>query len=244
MTDREHEGGPELTVEDIRVPEWVHPTGRSPQSIAVVACGPTNADWHAGNFTLERQFPSVDEVWALNMGLRTIRCDLGWCMDDIVQTERDVPGFGRELGKLRIPIITTNADADAQAIVPGVLAYPLKLVLGHVGKRVLMAQGLTEATETDIMQAGKEVGYYLHNSLPYILAYALMIRVKYVQLFGVDYHFPGQTAREDDRANCEYWVGALRFSGVRVVVPNTTTLLSTRRGPFLYGYSPRAPVMP
>ena len=57
-----------------------------------------------------------------------------------------------------------------------------------------------------------------------------------MHVFGADYTFPGTTARESGRANCEYWVGFCRARGMQVIVASTTTLLDPREGPYFYGY--------
>lgn len=93
-------------------------------------------------------------------------------------------------------------------------------------------------------EAGLRNFYYLHNSIPFMLAYALFLEtVETVHLFGVDYTYPGSDIREDDRANAEFWVGALRANGVHVKVPEATTLLNARKQPWCYGYGARQPVL-
>ncbi len=224
-----------------------HPTGKIPRNIAIVACGPTQQQWHAGNFQYERQWGKPDEVWALNKGLRTLRCDLGFVMDDMLGEGRKCPSYADDLRELDMPVITSTVDEGVAAMYPGLdlHEYPVNQVLWNVGARILMARGRnTQEISTGrdaVLSAGLGAGRYLHNSIPYILAYALFIGVKEIGLFGADYTFPGQDIREDDRANAEYWVGMLRGFGVNVMVPPSTTLLATNRGEHWYGFGARPP---
>ena len=76
-----------------------------------------------------------------------------------------------------------------------------------------------------------------------MLAYALYLEsVHTIHLWGCDYTFPGTDIREDDRANCEYWVGALQASGLRVIVSKRTTLLNRNKQPWCYGFGARQPI--
>lgn len=238
-------------------PRFRHPTGPVPRSIAIVACGPTSQQWHAGNFVYERQWGKPDEVWALNKGLRTIRCDLGFVMDDMVGEGRKSPSYADDLRQVTVPIITSIVDAEVAAMYPGLdlHALPVDPMMWSIGVRTLKARGWTDGAIVQEVQAARQerrwsavenAAYphrrYLHNSIPHILAYALFIGVREIGLFGADYTFPGQEAREDDRANAEYWVGVLRLAGVNVKVPNNTTLLSMNRPEFMYGYGARPPM--
>lgn len=253
-----------------------------PETIAIIACGPTNADWHKGHFAYEKIFPGVDEVWSLNKGLRTTKCDLGFVMDDMVTEARRCPEYAADLRKLSIPIVTSTVDQQVKDLFPDnrLIEYPLDDVWKACGARVLANKKLTtpgdlrayfyqnglhqqmqdpirrdelgrragfrEPTDQEIlpaclMHAGKSVARYIHNSVPYMLAFAFYIGVKGVQVFGADYTFDGQQVREKARANCEYWVGMLRAWGVDVRVPETSTLLNASDEPWLYGFNGRPP---
>lgn len=223
---------------------WNHPTGGKPKIVDVIACGPTLRTYNAMRFDYDPIAPTPDEVWTLNKGLRTIRADLGFVMDDLVGESIRSERYRQDLDKLEIPIITSIIDQKVAREYPGLFnsrrlhAYPLDDVLNQIGARVLRNRGPNLDTE-QVKNTGDIAGYYLHNSIPYILAYALYIGVERVQLFGADYTYPGMTAREDDRANTEYWVGLLRGFGVEVWTTRDTTLLNQTRQPWLYGYGAR-----
>jgi hypothetical protein len=75
-----------------------------------------------------------------------------------------------------------------------------------------------------------------------ILAYALFIGVREIRLYGADYVIRGSDHMEENRPNCEYWVGFLRGMGIVVKVPRGTTLLNTDMNKRIYGYA-RDPIL-
>ena len=239
------------------ITSWVHPTGQSPRSVVILGLGPTSNEWHAANFHYVPGLPPVDEVWTVNKGARTVVCDLVFVMDDLVGEYRKAPAYLDDLVRSGRPIITSAIDAAVLELVPAFarsrfVEYPLQDVLEEVGG-IVRAARLARAADSAAPRAledeqsdlwlGTRNGYYFHNSIPYMLAYALAIGVESVLLFGCDYTFPGTDIREDDRANAEYWVGFLRAAGVRVTVSSSTTLLNARRQPWAYGFGARQPVI-
>ena len=225
-----------------------HPTGKTPAIVDIVACGPTLRSYNAMRFDYSPIAPDPDEVWTLNKALRTVKADLIFIMDDLVGEYGKSDRYRSDIDNLEIPVITSIIDSEVMNIYPNITnpvnrllpKYPLNQVVNHVGLRVLHSRGPSISVDA-VKHAGDIAAYYLHNSIPYMLAYALFIGVKRVQLFGADYTFPGMAAREDDRANTEYWVGLLRAFGVEVFVTHDTTLLSMNKQPWLYGYGARPP---
>lgn len=245
MSEKAHEGGPEIDMEDIPLP--LPP--KRPRTVAIVACGATQADWHNVNYTYERKVPRVDVVWSLNKALRTVKCDLGFVMDDLVGECRRSPEYAADLAELQVPIITSTVDPQVKALLPKVdlWPYPVAAVIHFAGCLILKHRGSSyaeiKARPDRVHFYAQHAANYLHNSVPYMLAYALFLGMQGVQLWGADYTFPGQEAREDDRANCEYWVGMLRMAGVELYVSPRTTLLNQRQQPYLYGFGARPPVI-
>ena len=225
--------------------DWKHPTGSIPKVVDIVACGPTIRSYMAMRFEYDPIAPTPDEVWTLNKAVRTVRADLAFIMDDLVGEARRSERYRQDLECLQIPVITSTVDMQVEDLYPtlfmhGLTEYPLDEVLNQLGARVLRNRGPNLNTG-DVKNVGDIVGYYLHNSIPYMLAYALFIGVERVQLYGADYTYPGMAAREDDRANTEYWIGLLRAFGVEVWTTRDTTLLNQTRQPWLYGYGARPP---
>ena len=200
--------------------EWLHPTGKTPTSVDVVALGPTSRLWQQRQLLKSqiRQQDIADEVWTVNRGIRSYRHDLAFVMDDLELESHDDPDYGLALEQHDKPIITSTRYGQY----PSGIAYPLGYVLRTVNIR----------------------RSYMHNSIPYVLAYALAIGVRKIVLWGCDYTYPGMPAREDDRANCEYWVGVCEARGMTVLCPADSTLLNSRvhDDVWFYGYSlqPRA----
>lgn len=230
-----HEGGPAI--------HPIHPTGTAPRSVAIIALGPTSQQWHSACWSYQKQAGEYDEVWTLNKGLRTQRCHVGFVLDDLVTESRKSEEYARDLSALDTHIITTSVDAQVREVFPSasLTEYPINEILWWVGIRHLIARGVRAADlqslSAEVASVGRQVGYYLHNSIPMILAYAGWLGVRRIGLFGADYTYPGSPAREDDRANAEYWVGMLRAWGVELAVSSDTTLLNQRQQPKIYGYA-------
>lgn len=227
---------------------WVHPTGNTPKVIAIVGLGPTSQDWHAAHVQYTPPVEVVDEVWTVNKGFRTVNCDMCFMMDDLMDEARKSPRYGKEIAAASgdgLPMLTSTVDAPVAQLWPAVKAYPLKEVLSFWGEHVHERRHRgtpAEVEKPNALQYGLDEAAYFNNSIPYMLAYAGMIGVERVYMFGCDYSFPGNTAREDDRANCEYWIAALQFGlGVAFRYPARTTLCSRDKGRQFYGFNGRQP---
>lgn len=226
-------------------PRWQHPTGRNPEFVAIVACGPTQSEWHRANVGYHRPFNPPPEVWTLNKALRTVRADLGFVMDDMVGEGRRAETYRHDLDTCGVPIITSILDDEVRSMYPTARlhSYPLSEVLWYVATVLCMAQG-GEVTPQRLLERRQTVCYQ-HNSLPYMLAYAMFVGVKRLMLFGVDYTHPSNPSdvREDDRANAEFWLGVLVAHGMQIEVPSSTTLLSTCYQKPMYGFGARQPLL-
>ena len=225
---------------------YTHVTGETPHTVNIVASGPTHATYHANHYSYNPEIPPVNETWLLNKEFRTCKGDLVFIMDDLIGEAHKSKRYAAEIIHLDTPVITSIIDQPVAHMFQRKMdnntlhAYPINEVLDYVGVMVCIAKNIY-LTPANVKTEGETVGYYLHNSIPFMLAYALMIGVKVVHLFGADYTFPGQAAREDDRANTEYWVGVLRAMGVTVITTADTTLLNMRQQPHIYGYGVRPP---
>jgi hypothetical protein len=207
----------------VDAPAWVHPTGRTPESVLVMALGPSKHSLL--ELTTSHEPPpavmNCDEWWGINGGANAmggrVAYDLLWVMDYLDGEERKEPAYAAHLKRwlARHPqAALMTSQAGSWGLLPQVHEYPLGPILDRY----------PEAT-----------GYFA-NSVPYILAYALFVGVKRLVLWGADYNHESLKRREDDRANAEYWVGYCRAKGMHIQVPADTTLLNTNRGPELYGY--------
>jgi hypothetical protein len=207
---------------DKRELRWAHPTGKVPKSVVIVGLGPTKT--HLLDVTTahvpDDGIMQADEWWGLNGGINhyggRMRYDLVWMMDYIDGEKWKEPKYVKlvedYLARWNVPLITSQAGSYEGN--KRVHEYPLHWVYKRLG--------------------GAEP--YFHNSIPYMIAYALALGVELLTLWGVDYSWDGNPAREDDKANAEYWVGFARARGVVVNIPTTSTLCQANKGWHLYGY--------
>lgn len=221
---------------------WEHPTGVIPKTVIILGLGPTGQDWH----DLHKRYDTgieYDEVWSVNKAFRTQRCDLLFVMDDLIDEARKSPQYGRHLQAYNGSIVTSTADDPVAQRWPQAVAYPLREVLTFWGAHFHGRRyAKNEVQNSDAWPAGLANAGYLRNSIPYLLAYAGFIGVENIGMYGCDYNFHGQPGREDDKANTEYWIGALRFGlGVDVQVTPRSTLMRTNEPRQFYGFNGRQP---
>jgi hypothetical protein len=226
--------------------KWQHPTGNKPLVVDIIALGPSQREYHAhhhASYTPAMDAP--DETWIINKGLRTIKSDMAFVLDDLEGEKRQSTRYADEILEYAQdrPIITSELMDIERPAWPGQIHnYPLTEIVDHIGAWLAQAQGVKKPTNREARDAGLSAGYYLHNSVPMILAYALFIGVRDIRLYGADYTIRASDSIEENRPNCEYWVGFLRAMGVRVRVPAGTTLLNTDMNKRIYGYA-REPVL-
>lgn len=226
-----------------------HPTKRPvPRTVNIIALGPTNADYHTAHFNYDPVVPAADETWTVNKGFRTTRHQLVFILDDLERERRISERYWNDICAHDKPIITTICDPMVRRAYPGVdlWEYPIHEVIDFYGRLFLRVnQGADKQfSDEDIRNAGRQVGSYLHNSIPMILAYAGFIGVRSIFLWGADYDFPGAAIHEADKPNTEYWVGMLQLGlGVSFRMSARTTLLSTHKGREIYGYYGRQPML-
>jgi len=222
---------------------WVHPTGNNPKRIAIVGLGPTSQDWHSAHVQYDPPLAPVDEVWTVNKGFRTVNADVVFIMDDLIDESRKSARYGDDIANANIPVITSTVDQMVKQRFPKALKYPLDDVLRFWGNHVqrLRIPDKELSTEDQLHYGLQECAYW-NNSIPYMLAYAGAIGVAQIALFGCDYTFPGSAAREDDRANAEYWIAACQFGlGMGFIYPHRTTIMSRDKGRQFYGFNGRQP---
>lgn len=194
--------------------EWQHPTGRKPGLVELVALGPTSRYWVQHRLKKnEDPTETADEVWTLNRGIRSFKHDLAFIMDDLDSEAAKDPDYGEAIANHDQPIIASTLPETMTH--DSFWPYPLTHVLNKVGTHHA----------------------YFHNSVPYILAYAILIGVQEIHLYGCDYTHDEIDTREAGRANCEYWVGVARSHGMIVGVPTTSTLLDSNQSAWFYGYA-------
>lgn len=186
---------------------WEHPTGKTPESVAIVALGPSKKDF-VGDQGRHTPGHGFDEVWAVNTAIRWCRHDVAFIMDDMQEFAKHFPDYGDAMRNHDRPIITSAAYPQFPTAKP----LPLGEIIAHTQQM------------------------YFNNSVPYMIAYAMLIGVKRLVLFGADYTFPGTEAREDGRGCTEFWLGFAAARGMTVEICKSSTLMDARKGLRFYGY--------
>lgn len=204
--------------------EWTHPTEGAPESVMIVALGPSKHDLleHQTGHEPDIGLQTVDEVWGVNAGGNwfsgRVAFDVLFVLDYLDGEVARLPRYGAQLREWHErnggAVITSKAGRHAWA-----LEYPLNWICHKVAKR-------------------NPAPPYFHNSIPLVLAYAWAIGVKRVYLWGADYSHEALKRREEDRPNAEYWVGWCRAMGMEVILPSTSTLCNSNQGFWVYGYPP------
>ena len=192
---------------------WKHPVEKPLDFVVFVAMGPSKAQWIQNQISMNPDI-TPDQIWTLNSGMAWVGgADLIFYMDDLSSQVQDYPGTHEKLKQCKLPVIT-SMFYEIEGVTCPILQYPLKEVLEHVGP----------------------ANDYFVNSVPYVIAYALMTGVKRLLMFGVDYEYPGIGIKEEGRACCEFWCGYAIARGMTVQVSDGSTLLNANKGRPFYGY--------
>jgi hypothetical protein len=87
---------------------------------------------------------------------------------------------------------------------------------------------------------------YFNNTVPYMVAFAVALHVAggpgvvdELHVYGCDYSYTGAGEahkRERGRACLEYWLAVANAAGIRLVLPQETSLLDMNQDDGLYGY--------
>lgn len=196
------------------------PLATRPQSVAIVALGPSSKDFitaraHKNSALL------VDEVWAVNSGAEVFACDKVWLMDDLRKMQQRYPGWAQRLRSLDKPIVTCRHYPEW----PTSVEYPLMPVL--------------KCIQDD----------FLTNTVAYAIAYAILTKVEDLYLFGCDFMYPGSKIVEPGAESCAYLLGIAKERGVHWRLPSGSTLMDSnlcrmdengrlRRPLYGYDYNP------
>jgi hypothetical protein len=169
-----------------------------PKSVAIVALGPSAKSFTRemmGNGYMNNPF---DEIWTLNRGLKAFPHDKLFVMDDLKWLEKKQPAYAAFLKKHDKPIITSTAYIDY----PMSVEYPFQEVL--------------ETIQDDVFAV---------NTVSYMLAYAIHLRVKEISIYGADFIYPnGNTAEKGGQA-VAYLCGMMRSFELTHRIPGDSTLL-------------------
>lgn len=199
--------------------------GRRPQlpppcdHVAIVALGPSVSQYLDLTKRLGNRRALADQTWAINSLGDVFQCDLVFHMDDVrvqeiraeAQPQGNIAAMVRWLKTHDGPVMTSQA-------VPGypcLVEFPLERALREFGTA------------------------YYNSTVAYAVAYAILIGVKRLSLFGIDYTYPNAHQAEKGRACVEYWLGRAHERGMELRLAQETTLLDTVEhggSGVLYGY--------
>jgi hypothetical protein len=188
-----------------------HPTGNKPQRVALIAAGPSKAEWTDILSATGVEGPSVDEVWGINGVGRSIRVDVTFMMDDYAAQRAHLPTKAQWFETAGHPIITSTPRPNC----PTAHAYPLGDVLKLPG-----------ALD------------YLNHTVPYVIAYAIVLGVKELLIFGADYVASGAHYDNSGKHNnrpvagrymgcTSFWLGVAAARGMDIIVGGRSPLLDS-----------------
>lgn len=189
-----------------------------PEHVVILGLGPSLESYVDIVKRLGGKHAYSDEVWGINAVGGFLMCDRIFHMDDVRIQEvrakaRPESNIARMLEWLRVhpgPIITSRAHPDY----PGLVEFPLEDALNTLGSA------------------------YFNSTAAYAVAYAILLGVKKLSIFGCDYTYPNAHDAEKGRACVEYWLGMAAARGMKVTVAKSSTLLDAMhtQEERLYGY--------
>jgi hypothetical protein len=170
-----------------------------PKAIAMVGLGPSaNAYW-LECASWNTQVP-WDEVWVVNKASKAFMHDVVFNMHDlrVMSANSNAPTERLRLMEADRPIVTVQEYPEF----PMSLTFPIKEVVDFVKHDIL-------------------------SSTPaYMLAYAMMIGVKTIYLYGMDFHFTNVPHAEKGGQGMAYLLGMCQVMNIDFKIPNTSSLLA------------------
>jgi hypothetical protein len=173
-------------------------------SVTIVGMGPTSALLNYALMKDEIKHDSRNPIWAVNHAVKAFQYTQAWNMHDLEELEKVSHEQRNQFIPLYASLDKSLVTVRALDSIPLSISYPLKEVV--------------EYWQDD----------YFFGTIPYAVAFAGMIGVKQINLFGADFEYPdGRTTYEAGRCCLEYWMGRLRENGVLFGFPDVCTLLDS-----------------
>lgn len=184
--------------------------------VAILGLGPSLSEYCNTVKRVGGQSAYCDEVWGINAAGDVYRCHRVFHMDDVrIQEKRAAlkpdGGIANMLKWMKSypgPIYTSRPHPDY----PGLVAYPLEDVLNDIGYG------------------------YLNNTTAYAVAYAIHLKATRISLFGADFTYAHAHQAERGRGSVEFMLGIAAQRGIRIVVPQESSLLDACEPEKFYGY--------
>jgi len=172
-----------------------------PESVAIVAMGLSHADYVLACAIAGSRREIADETWAINYMTGVIQFDRAFIMDDLIRNPDPAPGTAHMRSLLNIhgkPIYTSTAYPKEY---PTSVEYPLEDVLNCIGMP------------------------YLNGTVAYAVAYAILLGVKHIKLYGCDYTYSNRPdVMEKGRGCVETMAAIAKERGISVEVARNSSL--------------------
>ena len=188
----------------------------APYTVAIVAMGPSRADYMNEAVNGASSDSVADEVWAINAMAGIIQHDRAIIMDDLNYFSKagremnpHLRGYASWLPKHPGPIFAQREYDEF----PGAVEYPIKEVCLKLGYA------------------------YFNSTVAYAVGLAIYEGVKHLKLYGCDFTGAANADGQSGRACVEFWLGRATLQGMRVTIAPSSTLCDQKTGRPLYGYS-------
>lgn len=178
----------------------------APESVSILGLGPSINQYVELTKRLGGRRKLTDQVWSINALGDVFASDVVFHMDDVriqqiradARPESNIAALLAWLKTYKGRVITSRAHPDY----PVLEAFPLEEVVNELGGNI-----------------------YFNSTAAYAVAYAIWLGVKKIYLFGMDFTYPNAHDAEKGRACVEFWVGYAMARGVKVSMPQTSSLL-------------------
>lgn len=193
-------------------------TSSTPKHVAILGLGPSLDLYTLVARKAGGRSNYCDEVWAINALGDVMTCDLLFHMDDVrIQEIRaaqspqsNIAAMLKWLKAYPGQVITSRPHPDYPCLEP----FPLEAVYQMFGIA------------------------YFNSTAAYAIAYAILIGVEHLSLFGMDFTYPNAHDAEKGRACVEFWLGIAHARGMKITIARASTLMDSCE-PFekrCYGY--------
>jgi len=188
--------------------------GIAPYTVAIVAMGPSSDDYTKDCISVSGRRGVADETWAINAMANIIDHDRAIIMDDLEYFEMS----GREHKHLAGytwlkdhpgPIYTSRATEKYK----GSVQFPLQEMLDKLGYS------------------------YFNNTCAYAVGLAMLMGVRHMKLYGLDFTNSDGRMVEGGRGCVEFWLARATANGIKVTIAPSSTLCDQHIGRRLYGYA-------
>jgi hypothetical protein len=194
------------------------PPDRVPEHVVILGLGPSAEAYMDLAKRMGNRRRLCDEVWAINALGDVVQCDRIFHMDDVriqeiraaAQPDSNIAAMLEWMRTTATPIYTSRTHPDY----PSLVEYPLEAVINDCGLE------------------------YLNNTAAAAVAFANLIGVKQITLFGCDYTYANSHDAEKGRACTEFHLGIAKARGTVIGITDRTSLLDgcASRADRLYGY--------